>query len=85
MKNYIRYSLCVLVSAIAWAFSFHYILGLVWMISYKFDQRWWVSGYHEFNEGLLPAFLCAAVAVSAWHFRNPIKKHPLPADTGRGQ
>lgn len=71
MKAVIRYSLCVLVASIGWC-------GFVANILFSMHNLRSISeGYHgldRFSWGtfvlLLPAFLSAAVAVIAWHFRK---------------
>jgi hypothetical protein len=84
-RDVIRYLLCVLLSAIGWCGTLANILHYAWFLrshlsdsgysryvpSYHVDFWWGIGGlsFSAFGS-LLPAFLCAAVAITAWHFRE---------------
>jgi hypothetical protein len=75
-RGVIRFLLCVLVSAIAWAFALDNILQLLWLLgkavifaeSYYLPSRTLLTNYRTLR-AILPGFLSVAVAVTAWHFR----------------
>ncbi len=76
MKAVIRYLLCVLLSAIGWCGALANILHYAWLLHlYLSDasMRHFPSDFMGFYNAfgyLLPIFLCAAVAMIAWHFRE---------------
>ena len=63
-----RYPFCVLLSAIGWCGALANILHYTWFLGrlLQVNGRLPDSAF----ESLLPAFLCAAVAAIAWHFRE---------------
>lgn len=63
-----RYPFCVLVSAIGWCGALSNILPYVWFLGrlWQNDRPLPTASFDR----LLPVFLCAAVAVIAWHFRK---------------
>ncbi len=78
-----RYPFCVLISAIGWCGALANILHYAWFLrSHLSDTTryfpeyhlgfWWGIGSVGCSAfgSLLPAFLCAAAAMIAWHFRE---------------
>jgi hypothetical protein len=64
----IRYSLCLLVSAIASAFTLD---NFVWFtLRLSWNMRFAVANDHWTFWRTMPGFLSLAVAVIAWHFRK---------------
>jgi|GraSoi_2013_60cm_1033757.scaffolds.fasta_scaffold01821_8 hypothetical protein len=78
-RGVIRYSLCVLVVAIACVVSLDRMLWFFRGLSYLLT---WCEGYVHlrfYDDGLiwwtaLPAFLSAAVALIAWRFRKTLNE-----------
>jgi ABC-type multidrug transport system permease subunit len=74
-RGAIRYSLCVLIAAVAAAFTFNGILYLFLSIARKLAFADLLRA-HPYMDGdflaswILPTFIAAAIAVIAWHFRR---------------
>ena len=64
-----RYPFCVLVSAIGWCGALSNTLAYVWFLG----RVWYNQSPYTSFDRMLPAFLCAAIAVIAWHFRQTLK------------